>query len=281
LNWVSRINKAIAYIENNITSDLKAEVVARVANSSLYHFQRIFSVLTDKTLGSYITQRRLTLAARDIIHSKKKISEIAFKYQYESSEAFSRAFKRFHGISPKSARVSPLGLKALSPLEISFTLTGGDEICFDIGDKEPFTVKGPCIHTNENRLKVTNEIPGMWQAIFSNGTFDLLEEKSSDKGVMGISYDRAKEGGDFKYMIGIETSGNLNNQYKVINIPSLTWAIFPGQGTLPEAIIDLRTRIYREWFSATDYIQVEGPDIELYRNHIDEFEIWIPVEKKI
>lgn len=278
MNWINRINKAISYIEENITSDFQLEDIAQITNSSLYHFLRVFNVLTDKTLGNYITQRRLTLAAIDIINSDEKILDIAIKYQYESSEAFSRAFKRFHGISPSSARTSPLGMKATSPLEVLLTLTGGEKINYDIIQKNSFNISGPYINTNGIRLKTTNEIPNMWQNIFNNGEFDLLEKNSTTKGVMGVSYDRAEDSDDFKYMIGIESTIKRNTLHEIIQVPTLTWAIFPGQGDLPKAIIDLRKRIYKEWFSATDYIQVPGPDIEVYKNHVDEFEIWIPVE---
>lgn len=282
MNWVNKINNALTYVEDNICSEIELDEVAELVDSSLYHFLRIFNVLTGKTLGSYIKERRLSLASKDVTNTSDKISEIAYRYVYESPEAFSRAFKRFHGISPQHARINASSLKAVPPLHIEFALRGFNEIDFVIERKEAFYASGVSVRTSAEKLAVHNDVSALWQAVFQNDEFDLLEQNSGPLGVMGISYDRIEADSDscFSYMVGIEGRHKVKDSYKTIYIPPQTWAVFPGSGVLPEAIIELRCQIYSQWFSATSYYQAIGPDIEIYKSHEDgivDFELWIPV----
>lgn len=104
MDTIMRIQKAIDFIEDNILEDLRFDVISSQAYMSSYHFQRIFSIVCDITLGEYIRNRRLTLAGLEIKSSDMKIIDIAYKYGYETPESFSRAFTRFHNISPMTAR---------------------------------------------------------------------------------------------------------------------------------------------------------------------------------
>ncbi len=104
MNWIENMNKALEYIEKNIEKNITSDEIARIAYASKFHFMRTFSMLTGMTLGEYIRQRRLSLAAKDIMSSNKKIIEIAYKYRYETPEAFTKAFKKLHNISPSEAR---------------------------------------------------------------------------------------------------------------------------------------------------------------------------------
>jgi AraC-like DNA-binding protein len=56
------------------------------------------------TIGEYIRNRRLSLAAQDLLQSNSKIIDIAMRYQYDTQESFSKAFTRFHDIPPSKAQ---------------------------------------------------------------------------------------------------------------------------------------------------------------------------------
>ncbi len=61
---------------------------------------RIFLFVTNYTVAEYIRKRRLSMSALDLLEGKEKIIDIAIKYNYESSQAFSRAFKTMMGFLP-------------------------------------------------------------------------------------------------------------------------------------------------------------------------------------
>lgn len=104
MNWFEIINKSTKYIEDNITSEIILEKIAKEAHVSYYYFSKIFALMTGYGLKEYITNRRITLASYEVSYTKERIIDIALKYGYSSNESFSRAFKRIHGINPSEAR---------------------------------------------------------------------------------------------------------------------------------------------------------------------------------
>lgn len=91
------------YIENNLTDEIDYAKIAKAACCSEFHFSRIFSSMAGITLSEYIRRRRLILAAFELQKSDMLIIDIAVKYGYESADAFTRAFKKLHGIRPSEA----------------------------------------------------------------------------------------------------------------------------------------------------------------------------------
>ena len=100
MDWIQGIQRAINYVEANITEEIDFEEVARQAYSSPFHFQRVFGILCGLSLGEYIRLRRLSLAGEELSGGNARIIDIALKYGYDTPESFSRAFTRFHGIAP-------------------------------------------------------------------------------------------------------------------------------------------------------------------------------------
>lgn len=98
------IEKAVSYIEDNLTSDLTLNDVARHCNYSPYYFSVSFHRHFGETMRSYIKKRRLTHAADKLKKTPISIIDIAVKYGYSSQEAFSRAFTEMFGITPYKYR---------------------------------------------------------------------------------------------------------------------------------------------------------------------------------
>jgi len=104
MNWMERLNAAIDYIEDNLTDEIDYKIISQKACCSYYNFQRMFTFVFNTPLSEYIRNRKLTLAASELQNEKSKILDAAIKFGYESQEAFSRAFTKFHGVSPSSVR---------------------------------------------------------------------------------------------------------------------------------------------------------------------------------
>jgi len=111
MEWSDRMNSAINYIECNIDDELDIISVSEKANSSSFHFQKMFYAILGLTPTEYIRRRRLTLAASDLILGNEKVIDIAMRYGYDSPNAFTRAFRKMHGINPSEVRTS--GVKAI------------------------------------------------------------------------------------------------------------------------------------------------------------------------
>lgn len=91
---------AVNYIEENLCDEIKQNDIAAACCCSLSSLQKVWRYCTHTSLKEYISKRRLTRCAEDIISTDMTLTEIAMKYQYNSPEVFTRAFKRLWGISP-------------------------------------------------------------------------------------------------------------------------------------------------------------------------------------
>ncbi len=139
MNWIQGIQQAIDYVEANITEEIDYEEAAKRAYSSPFHFQRVFGILCGFSLGDYIRMRRLSLAGEELSKGNAKIIDIAMKYGYETPESFSRAFTRFHSITPSEAKHGG-NVKIFTPLSIKLTLTGGSKMDYRIEKRDAFQV---------------------------------------------------------------------------------------------------------------------------------------------
>lgn len=104
--WSESISKAIAYIEAHLQEPLSVEDIARAAALSPFYFQRGFSMLCDMSVGEYIRRRRLSQAGLAVLMSERSILDIALDYGYDSADGFTKAFTRFHGLTPTALRKS-------------------------------------------------------------------------------------------------------------------------------------------------------------------------------
>ena len=129
MNWIQSLSKTINYIEQHLTDDISINEVSNRFYMSSSHFQLVFHVVMGMTIGEYIRNRRLSLAAQDLLQPNNKIIDVAQRYQYDTQESFSKAFTRFHGVPPSKIRRG--NIKLFHPLTISITVQGG----FDMSRK--------------------------------------------------------------------------------------------------------------------------------------------------
>ena len=139
MDWISGLQRALDYVEEHITEPIDPESVAKAAYSSSFHFQRVFSAVCGFSLGDYIRLRRLSLAGSELACSDVKVIDTALKYGYESPESFSRAFVRFHGVTPSAAKRGA-NLKSFSRLSVKLILHGGIAMDYRIEKKDSFDV---------------------------------------------------------------------------------------------------------------------------------------------
>jgi len=290
LDTIQLLNNTIEFIENNLDNTLDIDEIAKTSNSSKYHFQRVFYALTGFTVSEYIRNRRLSQAAVEIATTEEKIISVALKYGYESPEAFSKAFKRLHGMTPSALKKSNCKIKNFPKLSFQVSITGETEIVFSIIEKEAFKALGMGFSTTKAGDKIYNDIPEFINELYENGMNYRINEfmdKPKDNLLDGFHYD-FEEDGSRKYMMGCEL-GNavVTDEFLTLAIPKLTWAVFEDVGDVPDNSIlqKLWKRVYSEWFPSSGFEQVKGPCIEKNFWCIDDqekyrCELWIPIQRK-
>ena len=132
MEWIAALQQAIGYMEAHLLEDINYEDVARQVHTSGYEFHRAFSFLTGMTANSYIRNRRLSLAGREIIETNARITDIALKYGYDTPESFTKAFTRFHGVAPRLARTEGAKLRMFNPFVIKIAVEGGQGMDYRI-----------------------------------------------------------------------------------------------------------------------------------------------------
>ena len=300
MEWLTAIKKSIAFMETHLCDGISADDVAAEIFMSPFYFQRGFKILTEMTPAEYIRNRRLYLAALDVLGGKKKVIDIALKYRYETPESFARAFTRFHGVSPVQLKNSPESLHVFLPLKITISITGGnkmEKLDFAVSPMFGFKVIGfERIFDFETSY---SEIPKFWDelrekylcAVWS-GKKNLSEIERAVKencvGEYGVCIDDIG-GGKFRYLVaGKYCGGKVPDEMTLFEFPDLEWAKFSCVGPMPEALQSVNTRIFKEWLPGNpDYEMSAGYNIEWYdstrgsmTNEDYKSAIWIPVKRK-
>ncbi len=108
ISYQHRFHKALDYIESHLEEKLSLAQLSRVAHLSKYHFHRQFAALFGLNIFMYIKLSRVKRASYQLAFRHEiKVIDIALANGYQSSEAFSRAFKVAVGQSPSNFRKNP------------------------------------------------------------------------------------------------------------------------------------------------------------------------------
>ena len=302
MDFITGFQEALDYIEKHLTDELNLEEIAAVGFYSSYHFQRLFSLLSGITLGEYIRMRKLTRAGQDLAAGRYKVIDIAMKYGYESPESFSKAFTKFHGISPSDARKKGATLRSFSKLSIKLTLEGGSSMNYSIEEKKGLIVTGFKKHftgspygderfRQEDELFVTTR-GKQWLLKGAADPFNpdeyCLITNVTDEGYdfyicndltaweRDHLYDHEVTGVDFIESLGFENLEIPEGRYLVVT------AAQEGSKDVVYVYEDLRKQIASELSGNNSLHFKEGPEVAVYHSWFPKeerkIEIWLPIE---
>ena len=279
MEWVKTINNAIEYMENHLTDDITLGDIAESVYISTFHFQRAFSMMAGISPTEYLRNRRLSQAGAELANGNERVIDVALKYGYDSPESFTKAFLRFHGVSPMQVRKgSPL--KYMNRYKIRITIDGGSMMEYKIEKLEAMEL---LVHAKNFHAETSEEeIPAFWDEYYSN------EEYRKIPGYLGICAQKKTDSEEFRYGIGCKASDvdGIPEGFEIIHIPEYSWAVFRCVGPSSEAIRAMWDKIYNEWLPITEYELIPDYYIENYlpgnptaQDYVSE--ICIPVKAKM
>lgn len=290
MDWITGISKAIDYIEEHITEPTDYARTAKEACSSPFNFQRVFALLCGYTLGDYVRMRRLTLAGEELLSTDAKVIDVALKYGYDSPESFSRAFTRFHGVSPSAVRKGA-AIRSFSRICVKLILTGGSIMEYRIEKKQAAKIICRRREFTKPGDDYTNrEIPEFWNECGRDGSIQKLcgyiKDSAQFKGLLGVCFSTEMTDSGFPYGIGAEYDGESDPQdFEIVEIPAYTYAVFTVRGKMPDAFRETYRKICTEFFPQSGYEYGNGVEIAVYpsadvQNPDYTCEIWIAVKPK-
>lgn len=291
-------NRAIEQIEQRVadgasgSGDGVVDVgsLARTTLTSEHHFRRLFTVLAGMPVSEYIRRRRLTVAAADVVAGREALQDIAIRFGYDSADAFSRAFRAVHGLSPSQARASGADLRSQAPLRITLRVEGAEPMTYRLVEQEAFTLVG-----RRRRMAIvargTNpEIEQFREELGLDVLRDISARSTREpRRLLSVTtdFDEGREdGASFEFWFAAAVDGAPDEldsgEHETRAVPAATWLVLSSEGPAVEQVQQLWPRAYGEWFPANPYQPVDGPELVAPvfddAGGVEHYELWLPVE---
>ncbi len=302
MDWIDGIQKAIDYIEEHLTDNVSYDEIAKQSFSSTFHFQRVFSILCGYTLGEYIRNRRLTLAGKELLLGNEKMIDIALKYGYENPDSFSKAFSRFHGVTPSEAVRKNTSLKSFLPLRLKISLEGGEFMHYRIEEKDDMVLVGykqrfhgvpfgkQRAEQEEKMFTATRAKQWLLRGASSDYCTDYcvvtnVDDNGYDFFIANELSDWTRENLYNQDITGVDFMLEMN--FEEIIIPKQKYVVFETQRSKSpiEEYINIRQNLVTDWIPSSGYQFANGPELALlhWRPLTDKnnrfVEIRMPIEE--
>ena len=299
-----RINRAIQYIEANLTNKISLSEVADVSHFSAYHFHRIFTGIVGETVNDYIVRRRLEGAANLLIFKTElSVTQVALDSGFSSAANFSKAVKLHFGFSPSEIR-NPDKVKNSKIGKIS-SKYGKD---FNPSDLYPNRITNEVM--NKTNLEDTNmnvevreldrqrvctlasergyepdAIYQAWDKLIEWATFNGIQQDAQKRFAFAYDNPTVTPVDKCRYTASVVISEDVQvkSPFLVSEIPKGKYAVFHFKGS-PEETIKAQLSIYSDWLPNSGFEPDDFPMLERYMNdaRIDgyvEMEIHVKLKK--
>ncbi|MGC4378463.1 AraC family transcriptional regulator [Fictibacillus sp. Mic-4] len=264
MDYYKRIQAGVDLIEEKLKEPLAIQEIALEAGFSPFYFQRLFQAISGFSTQGYIRKRRLSEAAKRLAQSDERIIDIAFDYQYQSQEAFTRAFTDLFGITPAKYRKNPGCISFQNKLNfLDFNKRKGDDLMIPkpvFKELETRHIYGCEYKTNLNDGRHYKEIPGFYEDFRVNEHYLKVPDKTPDQ-AYGVAC-RFQDEGEFSFVIGGEVDRDTRvtvEGFTIVELPAGLYATFPNTDEVPS----IRDYIYGVWLPNSQYERREGPDFEI------------------
>lgn len=266
--------RVLHYIDDNLSNELNADILANVAGFSIYHFCHMFQWHIGYSVMEYVRMRRLSFAVSEL-SSGRRIIDIALDYGFETHSGFSKAFKRHYGVSPEKYRIHAKSDKPPLPdlLHLNKYLLGGIIMTPKFVSLSEIKLAGYTIKTQNMDDGNSTEISDFWMAYLTDGRLERLHQSDfvKDHAEYGACFSEDLQNGEFSYVIGVEvkSGSNIPKEFHTCEIPSATYAVFStpacDKSVFSQNIQGTWQYIMNDWFPSSGYEYADGcVDFELY-----------------
>ncbi|MFZ5816736.1 MAG: effector binding domain-containing protein [Bacillota bacterium] len=275
----AEIRRAVAYMEAHLQEPLSLGEIAQTVGYSPFHFHRLFLAVTGETPAAFIRRRRLEESARRLAQPGVRMIEVALACQYDSQEAFIRAFRRLYGVTP--GRYRRWECAAHQPATPHPVAMGGSTMEPRIVERGPLTIVG-LLYFGENQ---NGEIPRLWDRF--NDRMNQIPHQIPGV-AYGFCFTDHPNSPNFWYLasVAVERVSEIPPEMFAKSVPAHTYAVFTHRGPVA-ALGETYARAYKGWLPTAPYQLAANFDFELYdeRFHLQdeansELEIYIPVRPK-
>ena len=101
-----KLRQAVAYLNDNLSQDIKLADLAKLVEMNQYQFARAFKDLIGISPHKYLLTRRVEEAKELLAQTQLSIAEISYNIGFSSQSHFTSTFRRFTGTTPAFYRKS-------------------------------------------------------------------------------------------------------------------------------------------------------------------------------
>lgn len=286
---IGALNRVVERLETHLAEEIDVTALASEVGTTEYHLRRMFSSLAGMPLSEYVRRRRMTLAAADLLGADELL-EIAVRWGYGSTEAFSRAFRSVHHVSPMDVRRHGGPLRTQPQIRFRLTIEGNTPMHTRITDRPSFRLIGhaarvPLVHEGVNP-HIHAHIAGLPVAEHAR-----LKElgNTAPAGLLQVSADvdpDYTEGSELTYLHGVAVDDKVDvpGDLDTITVPAGTWAVFTTSGAFPDVLQETWAATATDWFPSNPWRLRPGPSIVAVLDRSPDFrtaacELWLPIER--
>ena len=260
---MQRFFKSIDYIEAHLHDKISVHEIAAAAHYSTYHYSRIFKALVGDTPKEYLRKRRLTWAAKRLLTEDVGILELAIECQFDSQEAFTRAFKALFDMTPAQYRKinEPFRLLYRAPFseqDLDF-LQKNISMEPEIIEQPAMKIVGIASQYDDGDLS----LPKLWSA-FRPYKDSIPNRVGTDFFGIYEDYEESEEGTTFVYICSAQVANFDEVPEGMITreLAAQTYARFTHIGPINTLEETLRY-IWGSWLPKSNYEYADRPDFEL------------------
>ena len=103
-NTLSYASKAMDYIAEHLSEEIRVEDIARLVGIAPSYLQRLFKQATDMTIIEYVNRLRIDRSKKLLMHMEDPIVDVAIAAGFNSRQHFFRVFHSIVGMSPQQFR---------------------------------------------------------------------------------------------------------------------------------------------------------------------------------
>lgn len=281
----ARIQKALVFIDQNLSAKFTVIDIAEAAHFSEYHFHRLFPAYTGESIHGYVRARRLekaVLLMRD--NPDIRLLDIALNVGFETHSAFTRAFKQHFGASPSQFDATNWAARAASLPLVSPNHSTNSRLSLEwsIRTQPQLVLTYKIAYGTVSGQFFPDQRP-------DRAFLTLLEESGS--GLLGLvsafpaSPNSLNDETTPVYYGGLFTKPGLSTwSEQSLIIQAGNWAVFEHKGSY-DYLHQSWNQIYRAWIPRTEHRLRNTLPFEMYLNNphhtaANELvtQIWLPIE---
>ena len=265
LDYRKIINKSLHYIEKKLTDSISVEDISDRSCYSMFHYHRIFQSIIGLNVKQYIRKRRLSEAANELIFTNRRIIDIARKYQFDSQESFTRAFKKEFNVTPGKLRKEKTPYVKFNQKRLTFANIKGDSVKPEIVTLESFKIVGMKCRTTQKE----NKIPALWDKFIPLA--ETIKNQDTEFGCLGVCLfvpnANWTEETEFEYIAGRKVSQveDVHPEMEEYTMKKQKYAVFEHHGAL-DTLGETYSNIHSKWLPESKLEMDQADEIELYND---------------